>query len=98
MAAIEAKTLIMTGVKDLLDPEWEPLEAARDIRDVRTVTINPDSITGHFAAGGFQRADVEQISVEVERFLDIVTQRGVRLEVARRPEPRNQLDAHGLLG
>ena len=70
----------MTGVKFLLNPEWEPLEAARYIRDVRTVTINPDSITGHFAAGGVQPADVEQISVEVERFLDIVTQRGARLK------------------
>jgi hypothetical protein len=33
-----------------------------------------------WAAGGFQPADVEQISVEVERFLDIVTQRGARLK------------------
>jgi len=80
LRTIKAKTLIMTGVKDLLNPEWEALEAARYIRDVRTVTINPDSITGHFAAGGFQPADVEQISVEVERFLDIVTQRGARLK------------------
>ena len=79
LRTIKAKTLIMTGVKDLLNPEWEPLDAARYIRDVRTVTINPDSITGHFAAGGFQPADVEQISIEVERFLDIVTQRGARL-------------------
>ena len=53
LRTIKAKTLIMTGVKDLLNPEWEALEAARYIRDVRTVTINPDSITGHFAAGGF---------------------------------------------
>jgi len=28
LRAIKAKTLIMTGVKDLLNPEWEPLEAA----------------------------------------------------------------------
>jgi homoserine O-acetyltransferase len=46
----------------------------------RLLINNPDSITGHFAAGGFQPADVEQISVEVERFLDIVTQRGARLK------------------
>ncbi len=79
LRAIKAKTLIMTGVKDLLNPEWEPLDAARYIRDVRTVTINPESITGHYAAGGFRPADVEQINAEVAKFLDVVTQRGERL-------------------
>ena len=80
LRAIKAKTLIMTGRKDLLNPEWEALEAARYIRDVRTVPINPDSVTGHFAAGGFIPADVEQINMEVERLLDIVTQRGAKLK------------------
>jgi homoserine O-acetyltransferase/O-succinyltransferase len=79
LGTIKAKTLIMTGVKDLLNPEWEALEAARHIRDVRTVSINPDSITGHMAAGGFRPADVEQINAEVARFLDVVTQSGARL-------------------
>jgi homoserine O-acetyltransferase len=79
LRAIKAKTLIMTGVKDLLNPEWEPLEAARHIRDVRTVTISPESVTGHFAAGGFRPADVEQINAEVAKFLDVVTRGGERL-------------------
>jgi homoserine O-acetyltransferase/O-succinyltransferase len=79
LRTIKAKTLMMTGVKDLLNPEWEPLEAAHYIRDVRTVTINPTSITGHFAAGGFIPADVEQINAEVGTFLDIVTQQGAKL-------------------
>ena len=79
LRAIKAKTLIMTGTKDLLNPEWEALEAARYIRDVRTVPINPDSVTGHYAAGGFVPADVEQINREVERLLDIVTERGAKL-------------------
>ena len=35
LRAIKAKTLIMVGTKDLLNPEWEPLDAARYIRDVR---------------------------------------------------------------
>ena len=35
LRAIKAKTLIMTGTKDLLNPEWEPQDAARFIRDVR---------------------------------------------------------------
>jgi homoserine O-acetyltransferase len=79
LRAIKAKTLIMTGVKDLLNPEWEPLEAARHIRDVRTVTISPESVTGHFAAGGLRPADVEQINAEVAKFLDVVTRGGERL-------------------
>ena len=66
-------------MKDLLNPEWEALEAARHIRDVRTVTINPDSITGHMAAGGFRPADVDQINAEVAKFLDEVTRGGERL-------------------
>src|SRR5881296_4181019 len=79
LGSIKARTLIMTGVKDLLNPEWEALEAARHIRDVRTVTINPDSITGHMAAGGFRPADVDQINAEVAKFLDEVTRGGERL-------------------
>ncbi len=79
LRAIEAKTLVMIGTKDLLNPEWEPLEAARYIRDVRVSAIRPDSVTGHYAAGGFLPADVEMINAEVGQFLDVVTQRGARL-------------------
>jgi len=75
LRSIKAKTLIMTGVKDLLNPEWEAHEAARHIADVRTVTINPQSVTGHMAAGGFFPADVEQINSEVTKFLDEVAQK-----------------------
>jgi homoserine O-acetyltransferase len=79
LRAIKAKTLIMVGVKDLLNPDWEPLEAARYIRDVRTLTINPSSVTGHAAAGGFFPADVDFMNVEIGQFLDLVTQRGEKL-------------------
>jgi homoserine O-acetyltransferase len=75
LRSIKASTLIMTGVKDLLNPEWEAQEAARHIPDARTVTISPGSITGHMAAGGFRPADVEQINTEVMKFLDEVTQK-----------------------
>jgi len=79
LRAIKAKTLIMVGVKDLLNPDWEALEAARYIRDVRTLTINPSSVTGHAAAGGFFPADVDFMNVEIGQFLDLVTQRGEKL-------------------
>jgi len=80
LRAIEAKTFVMVGTKDLLNPEWEPIEAARYIRDVRVSTIRPDSVTGHYAAGGFLPADVEVINAEIGQFLDVVTQRGERLK------------------
>jgi len=75
LRAIKAKTLILTGQKDLLNPEWEPQEAARYIRDVRVVTIRPEAITGHAAAGGLFPADIDFLNVEVGTFLDVVTTR-----------------------
>jgi homoserine O-acetyltransferase len=69
LRAIKARTLIMLGQKDLLNPEWEPREAARYIRDVRVVTIRPEAITGHASAGGFFPADVDVINAEIAAFL-----------------------------
>jgi len=80
LRAIKAKTLIMVGTKDLLNPEWEPRDAARYIRDVRVSTINPGTITGHLSAGGAAPADVDFLNGEIAGFLDLVTQKGKRLE------------------
>ena len=79
LRAIKAKTLILTGQKDLLNPEWEPAEASRYIRDVRLVTISPNTVTGHAAAGGGFPADVDFLNLEIGAFLDLVTARGARL-------------------
>jgi homoserine O-acetyltransferase/O-succinyltransferase len=51
LGAIRAKTLILTGTKDLLNPEYEPQEAARHIRGARVVTISPGTVTGHASTG-----------------------------------------------
>jgi homoserine O-acetyltransferase len=75
LRAIKAKTLILAGQKDLLNPEWEPLEASRYIRDVRYVTIRPEAVTGHAAAGGLFPADVDFLNTEIGGFLDVVTGR-----------------------
>jgi homoserine O-acetyltransferase len=80
LRAIKAKTLIMTGTKDLLNPEWEPQDAARFIRDVRMVTINPGTVTGHAAAGGVFPADVDFLNREISQFLELVTQGGKKLQ------------------
>lgn len=79
LRGIKAKTLILTGTKDLLNPEYEPQEAARFIRDVRVVTISPGTVTGHAAAGGGFPADVDFLNRETGAFLDLVTQNGRRL-------------------
>ena len=79
LRAIKAKTLIMVGQKDLLNPEWEPVDAARYIRDVRVVTIRPEAVTGHAAAGGLFPADVDILNTEIASFLDVVTNHGARL-------------------
>jgi homoserine O-acetyltransferase len=79
LQSIKAKTLILLGIKDLLNPEGEPADAARAIRDAKVVTISPGSVTGHAAAGGSIPADVEFINRETTDFLDVVTDHGKRL-------------------
>jgi len=80
LRAIKAKTLIMTGTKDLLNPEYEPQDAARHIRDVRTITISPGTVTGHASAGGVFPADVDFLNREIRQFLELVTQNGRKLQ------------------
>jgi homoserine O-acetyltransferase len=78
LASIKAKTLIMTGTKDLLNPEFEPLGAAKNIADVKIMTISPGTVTGHASAGGAIPADVEFLNRETTAFLDGVTQSAAR--------------------
>lgn len=78
LRAIKAKTVILVGQKDLLNPEWEPVEASRYIRDVRVVTISPQTVTGHASAGGVLPADIDFLNGEITSFLDLVTQQGAR--------------------
>jgi homoserine O-acetyltransferase/O-succinyltransferase len=79
LASIKAKTLILTGTKDLLNPEFEPLEAGKNIKGVRMVTISPGTVTGHASAGGFNPADVEFLNREITGFLYAVTEGGKKV-------------------
>ena len=79
LRAIKAKTQILIGTKDLLNPEWEPQDAARFIRDVRVLTISPGTVTGHAAAGGAFPADIDFLNREIGAFFDLVTNRGQKL-------------------
>src|ERR1700729_1272239 len=58
LASIKAKTLILTGTKDLLNPEFEPKEDGKNITAVKMMTISPGTVTGHASAGGADPADV----------------------------------------
>lgn len=69
LRAIRARTLILHGTGDLLNPEYEPIDVARFIRDVRVARISPGTITGHASAGGGVPGDVDFLNREVGTFL-----------------------------
>ena len=69
LASIKARTLILTGTKDLLNPEFEPTEMGKNIRNVKMETISPGTVTGHASAGGGNPADVDFLNREVRSFL-----------------------------
>lgn len=73
LGTIRARTLILVGTKDLLNPEYEPTDAARHISGARVVTISPGTVTGHASAGGIFPADVEFLNRETTSFLNEVT-------------------------
>jgi homoserine O-acetyltransferase len=70
LASIKAKTLILTGTKDLLNPEFEPKEMGKNIPNVTMMTISPGTVTGHASAGGFAPADVAFLNLETAAFLN----------------------------
>ena len=80
LASIKARTLILTGTKDLLNPEFEPQQAGKNITNVKMMTISPGTVTGHASAGGAIPADVEFLNREAGAFLDGVTEGGKRLD------------------
>jgi homoserine O-acetyltransferase len=69
LSSIKAKTLILTGTKDLLNPEFEPTQMGTNIRSVKMETISPGTVTGHASAGGSNPSDVDFINREVRSFL-----------------------------
>ena len=75
LGAIKAKTLVLVGTKDLLNPEYEPAEAAKHIAGAKLVTISPGTVTGHASAGGVFPADIAFLNAEIGRFLDDATKR-----------------------
>lgn len=80
LRSIKAKTLILAGSTDLLNPEYEAMEVAQYIGDVRYVPINPDRPMGHVSGAGISAPENELQNREIGAFLDIVTDRGRRIQ------------------
>jgi homoserine O-acetyltransferase len=80
LKAIKAKTLILAGSTDLLNPEYEAMEAAHYINDVRYVAINAQRPMGHVSGAGISAPENELQNREIGAFLDVVTERGRRLQ------------------
>ena len=80
LKAIKAKTLILAGSGDLLNPEYEAMEAARYIADVRYVSINAQRPMGHVSGAGISGPENELQNREIAAFLDMVTERGRKLQ------------------
>jgi homoserine O-acetyltransferase len=72
LGSIKAKTLIMAGTGDLINPEAEALEAAQHIPGARYVRIDPVLPLGHLSAMGVTAPEVERIDSEIRRFLEAV--------------------------
>jgi len=80
LKAIKAKTLILAGTGDLLNPEYEAQEAAQYIRDVRYVPINDQRPLGHLSGAGATVPENEMQNAAIAGFLDLVTEHGKKLQ------------------
>jgi homoserine O-acetyltransferase/O-succinyltransferase len=69
LKSIKAKTLILAGSTDLLNPEYEAMEAARHIGDVRYVAINAERPMGHLSGAGATPRENEVQNREIAAFL-----------------------------
>jgi homoserine O-acetyltransferase len=80
LTSIRAKTLILAGTGDLLNPEYEAKEAAQYIPDVRYLAINATRPMGHLSGAGVSAAENEMQNREIGAFLDLVTDKGRKIQ------------------
>jgi homoserine O-acetyltransferase len=69
LKAIKAKTLILAGVGDLLNPEPEAMEAARLIPGAEFASINPPNVFGHASAAGITPGENADQNKRIAEFL-----------------------------
>lgn len=80
LKSIKAKTLILAGEGDLLNPEANAREAAQYIPDARYVTLKTRTALGHWSGAGATAPEIELQNREIGAFLDIVTERGRKIQ------------------
>jgi homoserine O-acetyltransferase len=69
LGSIRAKTLILAGSTDLLNPEYESMEAAKAIPGARYVSINDRRPMGHLSGAGATAPENEMQNREIAAFL-----------------------------
>ncbi len=80
LRSIKAKTLVLAGEGDLLNPEANAFEAAQYIPDARYVKIKTRTPMGHTSGAGATAPENELQNREIGAFLDVVTDHGRRLQ------------------
>ena len=80
LRSIKAKTLVLAGEGDLLNPEANAFEAAQYIPDARYVKIKTRTALGHTAGAGATAPENELQNREIGAFLDVVTDHGRTLQ------------------
>lgn len=70
LKSIKARTLILAGVGDLLNPEPEAVEAAGLIPGAQFASINPPNVFGHASAAGTTAAENTDQNQRIAAFLD----------------------------
>jgi homoserine O-acetyltransferase/O-succinyltransferase len=80
LKSIKAKTLILAGSGDLLNPEYNAREVADYIPDARYVSINSEHPMGHLSGAGATAPENEMQNREIASFLDLVTDHGKKIQ------------------
>lgn len=75
LGSIKAKTLILAGSIDLLNPEYEAMQAARRIPGAKYVAINDRRPMGHLSEAGATAPENELQNRGITAFLDAVALR-----------------------
>lgn len=73
LGSIKAKTLILAGSTDLLNPEYESSATAKQIPGARYVSINAQRPMGHLSGAGASAPENAMQNREIAAFLDEVT-------------------------
>jgi homoserine O-acetyltransferase len=70
LGSIKARTLVLAGSGDLLNPEYEAVEATKHVPKARLVWINGQRPMGHLSGAGATAPEIEMQNREIRAFLE----------------------------